>query len=209
MFKKNRLQQLILAAFLLLVPVAAFAQKAPKGKDQLVTISTPLGEMKLILFDDTPKHKENFLKLAKEGFYNGTTFHRVIDGFMIQGGDPKSKAGNTVNIDYNIPAEILPKYKHKRGAVAAARMADQVNPQRASSGSQFYIVENHNGTPQLDEAYTVFGQVIDGLDVIDKIAAQPKDGRDRPLSDITMTVKVEEVKKKKIAKKYDYDYNQN
>jgi len=209
MFKKNRLQQLILAALILLAPIAAFAQKAPKGKDQLVTISTPMGEIKLILFDDTPKHKENFLKLAREGFYNGTTFHRVIDGFMIQGGDPKSKAGNTVNIDYNIPAEILPKYKHKRGALAAARMADQINPQRASSGSQFYIVENHNGTPQLDEAYTVFGQVIDGLDVIDKIAAQPKDGRDRPLTDIPMTVKVEEVKKKKIAKKYDYDYNQN
>jgi peptidyl-prolyl cis-trans isomerase B (cyclophilin B) len=209
MFKKNRLQQLILAVLILLVPVAAFAQKAPKGKDQLVTISTPMGEIKLVLFDDTPKHKENFLKLAREGFYDGTTFHRVIDGFMIQGGDPKSKAGNTTAIDYNIPAEILPKYKHKRGAVAAARMADHVNPERASSGSQFYIVENHNGTPQLDEAYTVFGQVIDGLDVIDKIAAQPKDGRDRPLSDIPMTVKVEEVKKKKIAKKYDYAYNQN
>ncbi|WP_018476950.1 peptidylprolyl isomerase [Pontibacter roseus] len=203
--KKIALSMLLLAC----MPLAAFAQKAPKGKDQLVTISTPLGEMRLILFDDTPKHKENFLKLAKSGFYDGTTFHRVVDGFMIQGGDPKSKQGNTMNIDYNVPAEILPKYKHQRGAVAAARLDDRVNPQRASSGSQFYIVENHNGTPQLDEAYTVFGQVVDGLEVIDKIASQPKDGRDRPLSDIKMTVKVEEVKKKKIAKKYDYDYSQN
>jgi cyclophilin family peptidyl-prolyl cis-trans isomerase len=193
---------------LALLPMAVLAQKAPKGKDQLVTISTPMGEMKLVLFDDTPLHKENFLKLAREGFYNGTTFHRVIDGFMIQGGDPKTKEGNTTNVDYNVPAEILPKYKHVRGAVAAARLGDQVNPQRASSGSQFYIVENHHGTPQLDEAYSVFGQVVDGLEVVDKIAELPKDGRDRPLSDVPMTVKVEDVKKKKIAKKYGYTYSQ-
>jgi peptidyl-prolyl cis-trans isomerase B (cyclophilin B) len=209
-FKMKSIQQLVLAAaIVVLAPAAAFAQKAPKGKDQLVTVSTPMGEMKLVLFDDTPRHKENFLKLAKAGFYDGTTFHRIIDGFMIQGGDPKTKEGNMTGIDYSVPAEILPKYKHKRGAVAAARMGDQVNPQRASSGSQFYIVENHNGTPQLDEAYSVFGQVVDGLEVIDKIAEQPKDGRDRPLSDIKMTVKVEDVKKKKIAKKYGYTYSQN
>ncbi|MBD1398315.1 peptidylprolyl isomerase [Pontibacter sp. JH31] len=204
------LRKTTLLLFLLaLWPLTSFAQKAPKGKDQLVTISTPMGDMKLILFDNTPRHKENFLKLAREGAYNGTTFHRVVDGFMIQGGDLKTKEGNPAGIDYSVPAEILPKYKHKRGAVAGARLGDHVNPQRASSGSQFYIVENHHGTPQLDEAYSVFGQVVDGLDVIDKIAEQPKDGRDRPLSDIRMTVKVEEVKKKKIAKKYGYDYSQH
>ncbi|MCP2042370.1 peptidylprolyl isomerase [Pontibacter sp. HSC-36F09] len=198
---------------LALLPMAAMAQKAPKGKDQLVTISTPHGEMKLVLFDDTPLHKENFLKLARQGFYDGTTFHRVIDGFMIQGGDPNTKdddprndgAGNP---GYTVPAEIKPRYKHVRGALAAARMGDQVNPKKESSGSQFYIVENHQGTPQLDEAYTVYGQVIDGLEVIDKIAAQAVDGRNRPLSDIPMKVKVEEVKKKKIAKKYRYTYQQ-
>jgi cyclophilin family peptidyl-prolyl cis-trans isomerase len=196
---------------LALLPMAVLAQKAPKGKDQLVTISTPHGEIKLVLFDDTPQHKANFLKLAREGYYDGTTFHRVIDGFMIQGGDPNSKDDDprndgSGNPGYTVPAEILPKYKHVRGAVAAARLGDHVNPKKESSGSQFYIVENHNGTPQLDAAYTVYGQVVDGLDVIDKIAEQPVDGRSRPLSDIKMTVKVEEVKKKKIAKKYKYTY---
>lgn len=196
---------------LALLPMAVLAQKAPKGKDQLVTISTPHGEMKLVLFDDTPQHKANFLKLAREGFYDGTTFHRVIDGFMIQGGDPNSKDDDprndgSGNPGYTVPAEILPKYKHVRGAVAAARLGDHVNPKKESSGSQFYIVENHQGTPQLDAAYTVYGQVVDGLNVIDKIADQAVDGRSRPLSDIKMTVKVEEVKKKKIAKKYKYTY---
>jgi cyclophilin family peptidyl-prolyl cis-trans isomerase len=195
----------------MLLPLAVVGQKV-KGKDQLVTIETPHGEIKLVLFEDTPKHRENFLKLAKEGYYTGTTFHRVIDGFMIQGGDPNSKDDDprndgSGNPGYTIPAEINPKHKHVRGALAAARQGDMVNPQRASSGSQFYIVENHDGTPMLDEAYTVFGQVVDGLNVIDKIAEQPKDGRDRPLSDIKMKVKVEDVKRKKIVKKYNYDYN--
>lgn len=205
------LKNLVLAAGLaIVVPMGAMAQK-PKGKDQLVTIETPQGEIKLVLFDDTPKHKENFLKLAKEGFYDGTTFHRVIDGFMIQGGDPNTKDDNPANDGsgnpgYTVPAEINPQHKHVRGALAAARMGDSVNPERASSGSQFYIVENHDGTPMLDEAYTVFGQVVDGLDVVDKIAEVPKGGRDRPLSDVKMKVTVEDVKKKKIAKKYNYDY---
>ncbi|NDK57655.1 peptidylprolyl isomerase [Pontibacter fetidus] len=200
-----------IVALLLLTPLTTSAQKL-KGKDQLVTISTPQGDIKLILFDDTPKHKENFLKLAKDGFYDGTTFHRVIDGFMIQGGDPNSKDADPNNDGsgspgYTIPAEINPKYKHVRGAVAAARMGDQVNPMKESSGSQFYIVENHDGTPMLDEAYTVFGQVVDGLDVIDKIAEQPTNQRDRPLTDVKMKVTVENVKKKKIAKKYNYNYS--
>lgn len=201
----------LVAVMMMLWPAAVLAQK-PKGKDQLVTIETPQGEIKLVLFDDTPQHKENFLKLAREGFYDGTTFHRVIDGFMIQGGDPNTKDSEPRNDGagspgYTVPAEINPAHKHVRGAVAAARQDDRVNPSRASSGSQFYIVENHDGTPMLDGVYTVFGQVVDGLDVVDKIAEQPKDGRDRPLSDIKMQVKVENVRKRKIARKYDYDYN--
>jgi len=200
-----------IVALLFLTTATTVAQKL-KGKDQLVTISTPQGDIKLLLFDETPKHKENFLRLAKEGFYDGTTFHRVIDGFMIQGGDPNSKDDNPNNDGggspgYTIPAEINPQFKHVRGAVAAARMGDQVNPMKESSGSQFYIVENHDGTPMLDEAYTVFGQVVDGLDVIDKIAEQPKNQRDRPLTDVKMKVTVDEVKKKKIAKKYKYNYS--
>lgn len=182
-----------------------------KKKDSVVIISTQFGEMVLIMFDETPKHKENFLKLAKDGFYNNTTFHRVIDKFMVQGGDKNSKDDDKTNdgagdVGYQIPAEINPRFKHVRGALAAARQGDYVNPERQSSGSQFYIVENHNGTPHLDGQYTVFGQVISGLDVIDKIAEQPKDHRDRPLSDIRMTVKVEKLKKKKITKKYGYSY---
>jgi cyclophilin family peptidyl-prolyl cis-trans isomerase len=200
-----------LLVLLFLTPLAVSAQKL-KGKDQLVTISTPQGDIRLILFDDTPKHKENFLKLVKDGFYDGTTFHRVIDGFMIQGGDPNTKDADpnndgSGNPGYTLPAEINSKYKHVRGAVAAARMGDQVNPMKESSGSQFYIVENHDGTPMLDEAYTVFGQVVDGLDVIDKIAEQPANQRNRPVTDIKMKVTVENVKKKKIAKKYNYNYN--
>lgn len=189
----------------------AVLSKGPKGKDQLITIDTPQGEIKLVLFDDTPRHKDNFLKLTREGYYDGTTFHRIIDGFMIQGGDPNTKDDDpsndgSGNPGYTIPAEIVPAHKHVFGSVAAARLGDNINPEKASSGSQFYIVENKNGTPMLDEAYTVFGQVIDGLDVVEKIAEQPKSGRDRPLTDIPMQVKVETVRKSKIAKKYNYNY---
>jgi cyclophilin family peptidyl-prolyl cis-trans isomerase len=193
----------------LLVVSAGFAQKKknPK-KDEVVTITTPQGEIKLILFDQTPLHKENFLKLAKDGFYDGTTFHRVIENFMIQGGDPNSK-NESPNDDgmgnngYMIPAEFNPELKHVRGALAAARTE---NPEKKSSGCQFYIVQNELGTPFLDMNYTVFGQTIAGFEVIDAIAKQPKDYRDRPLTDQKMTVKVETMKKKDITKKYGYVY---
>jgi cyclophilin family peptidyl-prolyl cis-trans isomerase len=188
---------------------AVFGQKKKSSKkDNLVTITTPQGEIKLILFEETPKHKANFLKLANEGFYNGTTFHRIIENFMIQGGDPNSK-NESPNDDgagspgYTIPAEFNPELKHVRGALAAARTE---NPAKESSGSQFYIVQNEFGTPFLDGNYTVFGQTISGFDVVDAIAKQPKDFRDRPLADVKMTVKVEELKKKKISELYGYQY---
>ena len=195
---------------LLTISSALQAQKKPSKKDMLVTISTSFGDMRVVLFDQTPKHKENFLKLAKEGFYDNTTFHRIIDGFMIQGGDANTKDEDPNNdgigdIGYRVPAEILPNLKHVRGAVAAAR---NNNPQKESSGSQFYIVENHNGTPFLDNNYTVFGQVIAGLEVIDKIAEQPKGPMDRPTAPIRMKVKVDKVKKKKITKEFGYNYPQ-
>jgi cyclophilin family peptidyl-prolyl cis-trans isomerase len=208
--------RLLLLFSLLAVTAGACAAKSPfkkkpSKKDMLVTISTPFGEVKLILFDDTPRHKANFLKLAGKGFYNNTTFHRIIDNFMIQGGDSNSKDDDPANdgagdIGYLIPAEIVPAHRHVRGAVAAARKGDQVNPQRASSGTQFYIVENHQGTPFLDDAYTVFGQVIAGLEVVDKIAEQPKGFMDRPVTPIRMMVKVEKLKKKKITELYGYQY---
>lgn len=183
----------------------------PQPKDDLVTITTPQGEIKLILFDDTPKHKANFVKLAREGFFDGTTFHRVIDQFMIQGGDPNSKDNNPNNDGqggpgYTIPAELDTKHKHVRGAVAAARQGDQVNPKRESSGSQFYIVQNPQGTPFLDGQYTVFGQAVSGLDVVDKIAKVSTAPGDRPTTAVTMKVKVETMSRKKVTEATGYQY---
>ncbi|MBC7391093.1 MAG: peptidylprolyl isomerase [Opitutaceae bacterium] len=193
----------------------SYSQKAKLSKkDNLITISTSLGSFTLLLFDETPKHKANFIKLTNEKYYDSTSFHRIIDGFMIQGGDPNSKDKDPNNDGaggpgYTIPAEFNTKYTHVKGAVAAARMGDQVNPAKESSGSQFYIVENNEGTHFLDNNYTVFGQVIAGIDVVEKIAVQQKDGRDRPLNDIKMSVKNQLVKKKKITKLYGYKYIQS
>lgn len=185
--------------------IDGLAQKSSSKSDEVVIISTSEGEMTILLFDETPKHKENFLKLAKSGFYNGTTFHRIIPEFMIQGGDPNSKDSIPDNDGmggpgYTLPNEIKPSLSHNYGRLAAARMGDGVNPQKESSGSQFYIVQNHKGTPHLDNAYTVFGQVIAGLEVIDKIALQPKNYSDRPDKNITVTMKVKKMKRKKIDK---------
>ena len=155
-----------------------------------VLIKTSLGDITIALYDETPLHKENFIKLVNEKFYDGVLFHRIIQNFMIQTGDPNSKQAKPGEMlgnggpGYTIPAEIKPNLSHKRGAVAAARMGDQVNPRRESSGSQFYIVDNPNGAPHLNGAYTIFGEVISGMETVDKIAAQPKDARDRPLNDI-------------------------
>ncbi len=264
-------------------------------KDYLVTIKTPHGDMKAILYDETPKHKENFLKLAKEGFYDSLLFHRIIDGFMIQGGDPESKnaeQGQRLgqgSPGYTIPAEFNKKFIHEKGALAAARKGGAGNPTKASSGSQFYIAQGKKytekelkkmtidynnlyrlfsqliqdpefsdiknsymeaqqsgdgnkvqeiiieakeeiekkfsieldtpltekqievytsigGVPHLDNEYTVFGKVIDGLEVLDKIASQKKDRSDRPLEDIRMEISVEQLPKKKITKLYGYKY---
>lgn len=183
----------------------------PKGKDELVTISTDFGDITLILFDKTPLHKENFLKLAKEGFYDGTTFHRIIDNFMIQGGDPNTKDDDPTNDgqggpNYRVPAEFIEEITHNKGVIAAAREGDRTNPEKVSNGSQFYIVENKDGYHSLDGKYTVFGHVISGFDVVEKIAEQKKDGRNKPLKDIKMTVTVKKMSKKKIQKIYAYKY---
>lgn len=209
-------------------------------------IKTSEGEMVLEFWSDVaPGHVENFIKLAKQGFYDGTCFHRVIKDFMIQGGDPYSKdpakkamAGQG-GPGYTLPAEILPKYYHAKGMLAAARLGDQMNPKRESSGSQFYIVQGKpmtakevdmaenqmkgvlgqdfkfspearaaytsiGGSPWLDQQYTVFGQVISGLDVVDKICEVEKLPGDRPKKDVWMTmevkVKLPKTKKAKRAK---------
>lgn len=175
----------------------------------IAKIDTRMGEITLWLYEATPKHRENFLKLARKGFYDSTTFHRVIDGFMIQGGDPNTKAENPRNVGqggpgYKLEAEIVDSLEHDYGAVAAARKSDRINPERKSSGSQFYIVENKQGAHQLDGKYTVFGEVIDGMDVVESIAAQPTEGRSTPKDPVMMKVEVEELSKETLKEAYDY-----
>jgi cyclophilin family peptidyl-prolyl cis-trans isomerase len=203
-------QLFLILALIIAVGYTATAQ-SKSDKDEVVFLKTNFGEIVLILFDETPQHKENFLKLAKSGFYDSTTFHRIIKNFMIQGGDPNSKDLDSTNDGqggpgYTIPAEFNPKFRHIQGAVAAARMGDQVNPKKESSGSQFYIVENKSGTHFLDNNYTVFGQVIKGIEVVETIAEQPKNFMDRPSKNIRMSMKVKTMKKDKITKEFGYQF---
>jgi cyclophilin family peptidyl-prolyl cis-trans isomerase len=213
--------------------------QAQSPKDYLVTIGTPWGEMHAVLFDKTPKHKANFLKLVNDKFYDGLLFHRIIDGFMIQGGDPNSRKakpkellGNG-DVGYKVDAEILPDLFHKKGVLAAAHDG---NPAKASSGCQYYIVQGKvwndstlrlrmalspqrvftdeqkqvyktiGGAPHLDGNYTVFGQVIDNLWVIDSVATQKRDAQNRPLVDLTMTITCKKIRKKKIKKLYGWEF---
>ncbi|GCC52830.1 peptidylprolyl isomerase [Chryseotalea sanaruensis] len=262
-----------------------------KKTDYVVTIKTNYGDMVAILYDETPKHKENFIKLAKEKYFDSLLFHRVIPNFMIQGGDPNSKKANagqpigTGSPGYTLPAEFVPSLFHEKGSLSAARQEDKQNPKRASNGSQFYIVHGQvwkesdllidqeklgmgirqliskpenkplydslvqlyqtdqnayqacinalaprieketglklnkpmaserlkaytttGGSPHLDDEYTVFGKVIKGLEVIDKIAALERNRANRPKEDVRMFVTVEELSKKKITKLYGYEY---
>lgn len=267
-------------------------------KDELVVISTPYGDMTAVLYDDTPIHKANFLKLTKSGQFDSVLFHRVIENFMIQTGDVSTGVAEE-SVDYRLGAEFRPnKYIHQKGALAAARTGDAGNPEKKSSGSQFYIVQGETyddeglksraerrmqlklnglftrmlrserfpeltekveyhrlkqeedstydfgaayqelilnsletiekafgdqtdpgysdwakekyatvgGTPHLDEEYTVFGQVVEGMDVIDKVAAVETNQRDKPLQDIRMTVRVIEMPKSEVTKKYGIKY---
>ncbi len=220
----------------------SFSSISQSKKDFLVTIHTQYGVMNLVLFDKTPLHKANFLKLINEKYFDSTLFHRVIKNFMIQGGDPnskKAKPGEPLGNggpNYKIPAEILPELFHKKGALAAAR---DNNPQKASAGSQFYIVHGKTwndadletqikrsgreftdeqkstyrvigGSPHLDGNYTVFGQLLKGYPVLDSIANVKNGARDRPEKDILITITVEKMRKKKILKKYkDKDFTFN
>ncbi|MBQ2521477.1 MAG: peptidylprolyl isomerase [Bacteroidales bacterium] len=177
---------------------AAASESVEVAAEPVFDIVTNLGTIRIKLFSDTPLHRDNFVKLAKSGFYKGILFHRVIDGFMIQAGDPLTKnpanksSFGTGGPGYTIPAEILPEHRHKKGALAAARRGDMANPMRESSGSQFYLVQDPVSCAQLDGQYTVFGETLSGFDVIDKIAKVPRDGRDCPLSDVKI-LKVTEV----------------
>ena len=194
---------------------------------EMYDIVTSVGTMRMRLYNETPIHRDNFRKLVAEQFYNGTTFHRVINNFMIQGGDPNSRDSNPRNDGqggppYTLQAEIIPTLYHKKGAIAAARQPDRYNPSRSSNGSQFYIVKGQvfdettlvqiqdylkrqlddpsfifsnsarnmytslGGYPMLDNQYTIFGELIEGFDVLDDISAVQTDGSDRPVEDITI-----------------------
>lgn len=234
----------------LVIAIGSLAQKpaSPSGRDSTlkkkdrksdVFIQTTMGDMTIRLSDSTPLHRDNFLKLVKVGFYDSLLFHRVMNGFMIQGGDPNSKAavssmplGNG-GPGFTIPAEFRETMFHKKGVIAAARQPDNVNPEKASNGSQFYIAQGKvytdaeldlmekqrmqgkkipelyravyktiGGIPHLDFNYTVYGEVINGLDVVDKIAAvKVSKGRDlnRPITDVRI-IKAKLIKRKKKSK---------
>ena len=201
----------MILAVLILAGLSCSAQKQQE-KETVVVIKTSMGTIKAKLYNDTPQHRDNFLKLIDQGWYNGSPFHRVINQFMIQGGQNKD---GRLDPGYTVPAEIKDNHFHKKGALAAARKPDQVNPKKASSGSQFYIVQGQvfddkklelyeerlgkifnasqrqayktvGGTPHLDGDYTVFGEVIEGLDVVDKIAAVKTGYMDVPVDPVTI-----------------------
>ncbi|MCQ2168182.1 MAG: peptidylprolyl isomerase [Bacteroidales bacterium] len=168
-------------------------------EEPVFDIVTTEGIIKVKLYSKTPKHRENFAKLAFEGFYDNILFHRVINGFMIQAGDPLTKDEanaekfGTGGPGYTIEAEFVPEYTHKKGAIAAARRGDAVNPFKESSGSQFYLVQDAYACSQLDGDYTVFGETVEGIDIIDRIAAVETGRRDRPVRNIKIiTVKLDE-----------------
>jgi len=271
--------------WVLMVSIMGFACNS--STDELIIIETRHGEMTAVLYDDTPIHKENFLKYARAGRYDSTEFQRVMSNFMIQGGDVFTKEELDPEEWPTLPHEIKPnKYFHKRGAIGAPRQPDAVNPLRESNGSQFYIVDgrtytelevttdmqslqkailkymelgsqadlkaaytrlyeegkydsltqlvlskrdeiasslninltkdlrseeietykNWGGASHLDDEYTVFGEVIDGFDVIDKIASEATDGKNRPFQPVYMKVRVQKLSKAEISKKYNYSY---
>lgn len=205
-------------AVLMIMTMTIGSMNAQNNKPEpLVVVHTKFGDITMMLYNDTPKHRDNFLKLVKEGWYQDSPFHRIIKGFMIQGGQNKD---GRLDPGYKIDAEINPtKHFHKKGALAAARLGDQINPMKKSSGSQFYIVQGIvltesqllqygqqngieftpeqieayttvGGTPHLDGGYTVFGEVVDGMDVIDKIAAVKTARGDRPIEEVVMSIEI-------------------
>lgn len=219
--KKISILAIFLSIFLYGQSQTVMTQRIEKKRGAIVEMETNYGKVRFLLYEETPMHKENFIKLVESEFYNGLLFHRVIKKFMIQGGDPKSreaKPGQILgegSLDYTIPPEFNPELFHKRGALCAARWGDDVNPKKESSSCQFYIVQGRvfsneeldrmeangvgkfspeqrkvyttiGGAPHLDGNYTVFGEVIEGMDVVDKISMVRCDKHDRPEKDVVI-----------------------
>ena len=222
---KNYLSASIVSWIILLL-MSTFrlhAQEAQSGK--LIRIETSAGDMLVRLYDETPAHRDNMIKLIREGFYDNQLFHRVIKDFMIQGGDPhsvnapKGQRLGSGGPGYTIPAEFHPSFIHKKGALAAARKGDQFNPEKASNGSQFYLVQGRvftpeelafmvqqgdaafseeaekiytslGGSPHLDGSYTVFGEIVEGLEVLDSIASRACDAYNRPVEDVSFSIRL-------------------
>lgn len=225
------MKKITFAAFFLLTFCIGFlqtavAQNKSKNKEVRVEMVTTEGRMVFVLFNDTPLHRDNFLKLVESHTYDSLLFHRVINRFMIQGGDPQSRharPGQMLGdgtLGYTVPAEFRKEHIHRKGALCAARQGDNVNPKKESSASQFYIVQGQvwdnntldmmekrfgktfteeqrktytteGGTPHLDGDYTVFGQLVEGMEVVDKIAAVKTGAADRPVEDVRiLSVKV-------------------
>lgn len=226
--------------FILIILTLAFVVNANAQKrDYIFTLKTDKGSLQFVLYDETPLHKDNFINLVKQKFYDDLLFHRVIENFMIQGGDPLSRnaqAGKRLGSGGDdmerIPFEYHPKRYHKKGVIAAAR---DNNPEKKSSASQFYIVQGKKfndpqldemekrngvdytaeqrdvyktlgGTPHLDKNYTVFGEVVGSLQLINDIARVETDDLDRPLEDQKMKITMKKMRKKKITRKYGFQY---
>ncbi|MEN8226965.1 MAG: peptidylprolyl isomerase [Bacteroidota bacterium] len=220
---KKYISGLIVALIIVLFTTGIYAQSKFSEPAHLIKIETTLGNMVIKLYNETPAHRDNMIKLIEEDFFKNQLFHRVIADFMIQGGDPHSvgaEKGQRLGIGgpgYTVPAEFDEKLFHKKGALAAAREGDRANPGKASSGSQFYLVQGRvispeelnlmaqqgminlteemaeaytslGGTPHLDGSYTVFGEVVEGVEVLDLIAAVATDTNDRPLEDVVYSI---------------------
>lgn len=221
--KKKHIIGLIVSFMLSILSNGLYAQRMEVQTEYLIKIETSLGDMIIKLYNETPGHRDNMIKLIRDGFYKHQLFHRVIGDFMIQGGDPHSDGAEkgqrlgTGGPGYTIPAEFNENLIHKKGALAAARQGDRMNPDKKSSGSQFYLVQGRvfspeelnlmaqnrmvnpskevaeiyttlGGTPHLDGSYSVFGEVVEGLEVLGRIASVDTDTYDRPLVDVVYSI---------------------
>jgi len=222
---KKYISGLIVSFLLMGITTPNLLQAQNSTEERLIKLETLMGTMVIKLYNETPTHRDNMIKLIEEDYFKDQLFHRVIKDFMVQGGDPQSVGAargqrlGQGGPGYTIPAEFNPELIHKKGALAAARQGDQVNPQKASSGSQFYLVQGRvltpeqmnsfaqsgrasyteeaikaytttGGTPHLDGSYTVFGEVVEGLDVLDLIAVVQTDGNDRPIEDLVYSISI-------------------